>query len=102
LIITMEQHAATARPGYRTVFALAFAIAFLSDLLLFSSSPMVHVLMAEMHLSHAQFGLLFSAATLSLMFSRLPLGLVADRRGYVVVLRLALSFRRWPPARERW
>jgi cyanate permease len=86
----MEKHIAAARPGHRTVFALAFAVACLSDLLLFSLSPMVHVLMAEMHLSHAQFGMLFSAAMVSLMLARLPLGLVADRRGYVVVLRLAL------------
>ncbi len=86
----MEDHVAAARPGYRTVFALAFAVAFLADLLLFSMSPMVDVLMAEMRLSHAQFGMLFSAAIVSLMFTRLPVGLVADRRGYLVVLRLAL------------
>jgi MFS transporter, NNP family, nitrate/nitrite transporter len=86
----MEKHATTSRPGYRTVFALAFAVAFLADLLLFAPSPMVHVLMAEMHLTHAQFGLLFSVAIVSVMFARLPLGLVADRRGYVTVLRVAL------------
>jgi len=86
----MEKHIAAARPGHRTVFALAFAVAFLADLLLFSTSPMVDVLMAEMRLSHAQFGMLFSAAIVSLLFSRLPLGLLADRRGYLVVLRLAL------------
>lgn len=72
------------------MFALAFAVAFLADLLLFSLSPLVHVLMAEMRLTHAQFGMLFSAAIVSLMFARLPLGLVADRRGYLVVLRVAL------------
>jgi MFS transporter, NNP family, nitrate/nitrite transporter len=72
------------------VFGLAFAVAFLADLLLFSPSPMVHVLMAELHLTHAQFGTLFSAAMVSVMFARLPLGLVADSRGYVTVLRVAL------------
>ena len=86
----MSKNVTSARPGYRTVFALAFAVAFLADLLLFALSPLVHVLMAEMQLSHAQFGLLFSAAIVSLMFARIPLGLVADRRGYVVVLRVAL------------
>ena len=86
----MEKPITTARPGYRTVFALAFAVAFLADLLLFSLSPLVHVLMTEMRLSHAQFGMLFSVAIVSLMFARLPLGLVADRRGYVTVMRVAL------------
>jgi len=86
----MEQHAATSRPGYRTVFALAFAVAFLADLLLFSISPIVHVLMAEMGLSHAQFGFLFSASIVSVLLARIPWGLVADRKGYVRVLRVAL------------
>ena len=86
----MEKHANTARPGYRTVFGLAFAVAFLADLLLFSMSPMVHLVMSELRLSHAQFGLLFSAAIVSVMFARLPLGLIADRRGYLAVLRVAL------------
>jgi MFS transporter, NNP family, nitrate/nitrite transporter len=86
----MEKRISSSRPGYRTVFGLAFAVAFLADLLLFAPSPLVHVLMAEMHLTHAQFGLLFSAAIVSVLFARLPLGLVADRHGYVVVLRLAL------------
>jgi NNP family nitrate/nitrite transporter-like MFS transporter len=72
------------------VFGLAFAVAFLADLLLFSMSPMVHLVMSELRLSHAQFGLLFSAAIVSVMFARLPLGLIADRRGYLTVLRVAL------------
>ena len=65
-------------------------VAFLADLLLFATSPMVDVLMSEMRLSHAQFGMLFSAAIVSVLCARLPLGLVADRRGYLVVLRVAL------------
>jgi len=72
------------------VFALAFAIAFLVHLLLFSLSPMVGVIMAEMQLSHAQFGFVFSVAMISLILFRLPWGLLADRRGYVGVLQLAL------------
>ena len=86
----MEQKATTTRSGYRTVFALAFAVAFTVHLLIFSISPMVHVLMDEMHLNHAQFGVIFSVAMISLILFRLPWGLVADSRGYVGVLRLAL------------
>ena len=86
----MNQHASNARPGYRTVFALAFAVAFLADLMLFSVSPMVDVLMTELHLTHAQFGMLFSISIVSILLARLPLGLVADRRGYLPVLRVAL------------
>ncbi|MFC2008620.1 hypothetical protein ACFLUT_01000 [Chloroflexota bacterium] len=70
----MEKHASNARPGYRTVFALAFAVALTVHLLIFSISPMVHVLMDEMQLSHAQFGLIFSAAMVSLILFRLPWG----------------------------
>ena len=69
---------------------MAFAIAFVVHLLLFCLSPMVSVIMDEMHLSHAQFGLAFSVAMISLILFRLPWGLLADRRGYVGVLRLAL------------
>jgi CP family cyanate transporter-like MFS transporter len=86
----METHAALPRRGHRTAFVLAFAIAFVVHLLLFCVSPMVGVLMGEMHLSHAQFGTVFSAAMVSLILFRLPWGLLADRRGYVGVLRVAL------------
>jgi len=86
----MDKQATVTRPGYRTVFGLAFAVALTVHLLIFSISPMVHVLMEEMDLSHAQFGLIFSSAMISLILFRLPWGLVADSRGYVGVLRLAL------------
>ena len=86
----MEQHATNARPRYRTVFALAFAVAFLADLMLFSVSPMADALMDELRLTHAQFGMLFSVSIVSILLARLPLGLVADRRGYLPVLRVAL------------
>jgi cyanate permease len=84
-------HATLPRPGHRIVFALAFVIAFLVHLLLFCLSPMVSVLMDEMHLSHAQFGFVFSVAMISLIIFRLPWGLLADRRGYVGVMRMALA-----------
>ncbi len=83
-------HTTLPRPGYRTIFALAFVIAFLVHLLLFCLSPMVGVLMEEMRLSHAQFGFVFSVAMISLILFRLPWGLLADRRGYVGVMRVAL------------
>jgi len=83
-------HTTLPRPGYRTIFALAFVIAFLVPLLLFCLSPMVSVLMDEMRLSHAQFGFVFSVAMISLILFRLPWGLLADRRGYVGVMRVAL------------
>ncbi len=86
----MKVTAALSRTGYRTVFALAFIIAFEVHLLLFSLSPMVSVVMEEMNLTHAQFGVVFSVAMISLILFRLPWGLVADHRGYVGVLRLAL------------
>jgi nitrate/nitrite transporter NarK len=68
----MKLRAALPQSGYRTMFALAFAIAFLVHLLLFCLSPMVEILMAEMQLSHAQFGFVFSAAMISLILFRLP------------------------------
>jgi len=83
-------HATLPRPGYRTILALAFVIAFLVHLLLFCLSPMVSVLMDEMRISHARFGLVFSVAMVSLILFRLPWGLLADRRGYVSVMRIAL------------
>jgi len=86
----MNLRATLPQPGYRTAFALAFTIAFLVHLLLFCLSPMVELIMTEMQLSHAQFGFVFSVAMISLILFRLPWGLVADRRGYVGVLRLAL------------
>jgi MFS family permease len=86
----MTSLASLPQPGYRTAFGLAFSIAFLVHLLLFCLSPMVELIMTEMQLSHAQFGFVFSVAMISLILFRLPWGLVADRRGYVGVLRIAL------------
>ena len=86
----MDKLSRLPRPGQRTAFVMAFTIAFEVHLLLFCLSPMVSVVMEEMRLTHAQFGLVFSVAMVSLILFRLPWGLVADRRGYVGVLRLAL------------
>jgi cyanate permease len=69
---------------------LSFTIAFLSHLLLFGTAPMVTVIIAEMNLSYAEFGFVFSAAMISLILFRIPLGLIIDRIGYLNALRIAL------------
>jgi cyanate permease len=74
----------------RVMLALAFAVAFLVHLLLFSIAPMVTILMDSMRLSHTQFGFVFSVTMVSLILFRLPWGMLADRKGYVLVLRSAL------------
>ncbi len=72
------------------MFGQAFVIAFLMHLLLFSIAPMVSLVMLEMNLNHTQFGLAFSMSMVSLIVFRLPWGLLADRKGYVPVVRVSL------------
>lgn len=72
------------------MLSFSFIIAFLLHLLLFATAPMVTAIMSEMGLSHAGFGLVFSAAMVSLILFRVPWGLVGDRLGYVNALRIAL------------
>jgi len=72
------------------MLSFSFIIAFLLHLLLFATAPMVTAIMSEMGLSHAGFGLVFSAAMVSLILFRMPWGLVGDRLGYVNALRIAL------------
>lgn len=69
---------------------LAFVIALLVHLLLFSTAPMVTLIMGEMELSHADFGFIFSAAMVSLIIFRIPWGLIGDRLGYLNALKMAL------------
>ncbi|MGB2815397.1 MAG: hypothetical protein WBC75_09980, partial [Dehalococcoidales bacterium] len=59
---------------HRVMLCLAFGIAFLMPLLNFGTAPMVTAIMAEMNLSHAEFGLIFSVAVFSLMLFRIPWG----------------------------
>ncbi len=70
--------------------SLAFVISFLLHLLLFGTAPMVDLIMGEMGLSHAQFGLIFSAAMVSLLVLRIPWGILSDKFGYLTVLRISL------------
>jgi len=72
------------------MLSFSFVIAFLLHLLLFSTAPMATVIMQEMSLSHAGFGLVFSAAMMSLILFRIPWGMIGDRIGYVNALRIAL------------
>ena len=72
------------------MLSFSFAIAFLLHLLLFSTAPMVTVIMTDMSLSYAGFGFLFSAAMISLVLFRIPWGLIGDRIGYLNVFRITL------------
>jgi cyanate permease len=76
---------------YRWIMiSFSFVIAFLLHLLLFVTAPMVTQIMMEMHLSYADFGVVFSAAMISLLLFRIPWGLIGDRIGYLNVFRIAL------------
>jgi cyanate permease len=76
---------------YRWIMiSFSFVIAFLLHLLLFATAPMVTKIMKEMNLSYADFGLVFSAAMISLLLFRIPWGLIGDRIGYLNVFRVAL------------
>lgn len=72
------------------MISLAFIISFLLHLLFFGTAPMVDEIMREMELSHAQFGIIFSAAMASLLIFRIPWGILGDKLGYLKVLRISL------------
>lgn len=72
------------------MLALAFLISFLLHILLFGVSPMRADMVAEMGLSNADFGFIFSVTIVGLMFLRIPWGVLADRYGYKQVLRVSL------------
>jgi CP family cyanate transporter-like MFS transporter len=76
---------------YRWIMiSFSFIIAFLLHLLLFATAPMVTQIMKEMNLSYADFGLVFSAAMISLLLFRIPWGVIGDQIGYLNVFRVAL------------
>ncbi len=74
------------------MLTLAFGLAFLLHLLNMSIAPMVNDIMSEMSLTHAEFGLIFSVAVLSLMLFRIPWGPLGDRIGYRNAFRIALPW----------
>ncbi len=72
------------------MLSFTFIIGFILHLLLFATAPLVSIIMEEMNLSHAEFGMVYSASMLSLILFRIPWGFFGDRRGYLVSLRIAL------------
>lgn len=76
--------------GQGIMISLAFLISFILHVLLFSTAPMVDKIMAEMELSHAEFGIIFSTANVSLVVLRIPWGILSDKYGYLQIFRLAL------------
>jgi cyanate permease len=72
------------------MLSFTFSIGFILHLLLFATAPMVSIIMEEMNLSHAEFGMVYSASMLSLILFRIPWGLFGDRKGYLLSLRIAL------------
>lgn len=72
------------------MLSLAFLISFLLHLLLFGTAPMVDCITAEMNLSHARFGFIFSSSMISLMILRIPWGFAIDRYGYLKILKISL------------
>jgi ACS family glucarate transporter-like MFS transporter len=72
------------------MLSFPFLIAFLLHLLLFATAPMVTVIIGEMNLSYAEFGLVFSAAMVSLILFRIPWGFIGDKIGYLGAFRIAL------------
>ncbi len=75
---------------YLLMLTFSFSIAFMLHLLLFVTAPLATILMQELNLSYAEFGFIFSAAMLSLVFSRIPWGLISDRTGYLKAFKVAL------------
>ncbi|MCL0064756.1 MFS transporter [Dehalococcoidia bacterium] len=75
---------------YVLMLIFSFSIAFILHLLLFVTAPLATVLIQELDLTYAEFGFIFSAAMLSLVFSRIPWGLISDRAGYLKAFKTAL------------
>ncbi|MDH4268137.1 MAG: MFS transporter [Deltaproteobacteria bacterium] len=72
------------------MLSFSFLIAFLLHLLLFATAPMASIMIGQMGLSHAEFGMVYSASMFSLILFRIPWGLIADRIGYLWTLKIAL------------
>ncbi len=72
------------------MLSFSFTIAFVLHLLLFATAPMSTIIMTEMNLSYTEYGLIFSVSMISLIFFRIPWGIIGDRIGYLNALRIAL------------
>ncbi len=86
--LPFSEKGASRLPGL--MLSLTFFIGFILHLLLFATAPMVSIIMEEMNLSHAEFGMVYSASMLSLIIFRIPWGLFGDRKGYLLSLKIAL------------
>lgn len=74
------------------ILVLAFLITFTEHLLLFSYSPLVLQITAEMNLTHAQAGFIFSVCMLMLIILRVPWGFLCDRIGVKMAIGMASTF----------
>jgi nitrate/nitrite transporter NarK len=72
------------------MLTLGFLATFNVHLLLFSYSPLVPSIAAELTLTNAEAGFLFSVSILTLMVFRIPWGILFDRRGFRKTMTLAL------------
>lgn len=73
-----------------TMLTLGFLATFNVHLLLFSYSPLVPSIAAELTLTNAEAGFLFSVSILTLMVFRIPWGILFDRKGFKPTMTLAL------------
>ncbi|MEM3608342.1 MAG: MFS transporter [Candidatus Bathyarchaeia archaeon] len=74
----------------RLLLSLAFLTAFTLHLLIFSYSPMISPMMAELGISHVQAGLIFSMNILMIVILRFPLGFLIDRIGFMKAIKVAM------------
>ncbi|MEM2897028.1 MAG: MFS transporter [Candidatus Bathyarchaeia archaeon] len=74
------------------IIILAFLTAFMLHLLLFSYSPMISLIMAELNVSHVQASLIFSMSILTIAILRIPWGILSDRIGFMKTIKLAMAF----------
>jgi nitrate/nitrite transporter NarK len=72
------------------MLTLGFLATFNVHLLLFSYSPLIPSIAAELTLTNAEAGFLFSVSILTLMVFRIPWGILFDRRGFRKTMTLAL------------
>lgn len=81
--------ASKSKGGYHIVMlALSFTIAFLLHLLLFGTAPMVTLIMEEMELSHAEFGLISSLSNIGPLVMPIVFGFLIPDRCHRYVLCL--------------
>jgi len=73
------------------MLSLGLLATFSMHLLLFSYSPLVSEISGELALTNAEAGFLFSIAILTLIFFRIPWGILFDRKGFKKTMTFALA-----------